>query len=151
MDNPASRLIPELAAWNNGDGVDLVSWIGCIGRYDHALGYAAIFWPDFEFYDGCIFLRHPDPKTYQDWMVRCNNDRTAVESMMNHRHIVDLFPNSEFPPTKEIVLHLGRLLKDLWTCKLAREFPDSRVTVEFAETASDDLLSYVITLFQQRD
>jgi hypothetical protein len=84
-------------------------------------------------------------------MVQFKSDRTAVESMLNHRHIIDLFPNSEFPPTKEIVLHVGRLLKNMWMCKLVRDFPDCRVKVEFTETESDDWLTYIITLFQERN
>ena len=34
----------ELAAWNNGAGIDLESWTGCEGRFALAVGYAAIFW-----------------------------------------------------------------------------------------------------------
>lgn len=150
MHDQATKLIPELSAWNNGNGIDLLSWVGCIGRYDHAIGYAALFWPDFAIHDGCIFLKHPDLKIYQDWMTQTKQDRTAVESVMNHRHIVDILANSEFQPTREVVLHIGRLLKDMWSCKLAREFPEKRITVSFPESESDDLLDYVITVYQER-
>lgn len=150
MHDQAARLIPELSAWNGGNGIDLLSWVGCIGRYDHAIGYAALFWPDFTVHDGCIFLGRPDPTNYQDWMTQAKQDRTAVESVMNHRHVVDLFANSEFPPTREVVLHVGRLLTDMWSCKLGREFPDRRIKVSFPEGASDDLLEYVITVYQER-
>ena len=37
----------ELAAWNNGNGIDLGSWTGCEGRFALAIGYASIFWPEF--------------------------------------------------------------------------------------------------------
>ena len=42
----------ELAAWNNGAGIDLESWVGCEGRFALAVGYAAIFWPVFVEFDG---------------------------------------------------------------------------------------------------
>jgi hypothetical protein len=38
----------ELAAWNNGAGIDLASWVGCEGRFALAVGYATVFWPEFE-------------------------------------------------------------------------------------------------------
>jgi hypothetical protein len=42
----------ELAAWNNGAGIDLESWTGCEGRFALAVGYAAIFWPEFVEFEG---------------------------------------------------------------------------------------------------
>ena len=40
-------MLPELAEWNNGKGIDLKSWIGCSGNFRLAIGYSAIFWPRF--------------------------------------------------------------------------------------------------------
>lgn len=61
MQGDANQLIPELSQWNNGAGIDVATWIGCVGRYDHAIGYASIFWPEFVMHDGCILLGTPDP------------------------------------------------------------------------------------------
>ena len=118
MERDVTNLIPELSSWNDGAGISISSWIGCVGRFDHAVGYASIFWPDFVFYDGCILLRTPSAENFQNWMQTLNGDRAELEGMLNHRHITDLFFQSEFKPTKEIVLHLGRLLKEMWTAKL---------------------------------
>jgi hypothetical protein len=150
MHGDANKLIPELSAWNGGAGIDVQSWIGCVGRYDYALGYASLFWPDFVMHDGCILLHTPEPQNYLQWMNTCQGNRTKVEAVLNHRHILDLFPNSEFQPSKEVVLHIGRLLKDMWSAKLHRAFPDSPVRVEFHEDCSDNLLECEITVFQDR-
>jgi hypothetical protein len=136
--------------WNNGEGISMKGWIGCIARYDHAIGYAALFWPDFVLYDDCLFVTEPSPENYQEWMTRNDGDRTRVEAMINHRHIQDIFMNSEFEPTKEIVVHVGKLLKDMWQCKLQRDFPERRIRVEFYGDDPIDLLDYVITVFQER-
>jgi hypothetical protein len=53
MDVPES-MRAELAAWKNGGGIDLVSWVGCEGNFRLAIGYAAIFWPAFVEFDGYL-------------------------------------------------------------------------------------------------
>ena len=47
----------DLAAWNNGAGIDLESWTGCEGRFALAVGYAAIFWPEFVEFEGYILRK----------------------------------------------------------------------------------------------
>jgi len=47
MDIPES-MQQELGAWNNGAGIDLESWIGCMGSYDLAMSYCTLFWPTFQ-------------------------------------------------------------------------------------------------------
>ena len=153
MHEHADKLIPELWKWNNGSGIDMLSWVRCVGRFDHAIGYAAYFWPDFTVHDGCVLLHalnEPgDIDRYNDWMSQCNG-RTRVEAVMNHQHIVDMFGDDEFEPTPDAVVHLGRVLQEMWTCKLRRDFPDRRVTVALSGAGSEDLLDYEITVFQER-
>lgn len=150
MHEDAKNLIPELSRWNDGAGIDLETWVACLGRFDHAICYAAIFWPDFVVHDDCILFDPVDVENFNDWMTHCKGNRTAVESVVNHRHIVDLFDN-KFEPTKEVVRHIGRLLKDMWSCKLARDFPGRSVKVEISEPQdSEDLYEYQITVFQER-
>jgi hypothetical protein len=150
MHEQVAELISELAAWNNGAGISAKEWVTCIGRYDHAMGYAILFWPDFVLYDECIFAGQPDAKAYEQWLTTCHGGKTEVEAVMSHLHIADLLVNSNFKATREVVRHIGRLLKDMWSCKLRRDFPERQVTVEFHDDDSDDLLSYQITFFQER-
>ena len=147
MNDDYGHLIPELAKWNKGDGISLGSWISGVGRFDHALGYTAIFWPDFALYEGCIFHTSPDPANFRDWMKSLNGDTAKVEAMMNHVHLVDLFANSQFQPSKALLLRLGQIMKEMWTCKLAQDFPERRFEVELS-TDSDDVVEFEITFFQ---
>ncbi len=78
MHEDAQRLIPGLSEWNNGAGIDLAGFLSAIARYDHAIAYATMFWPDFVLCDDCVFLHNPDPRIYQDWLKRCNGDKTQV-------------------------------------------------------------------------
>jgi hypothetical protein len=101
-------------------------------------------------YDGCIFREAPDPRKYVEWMKVCHNDKTKVESIMNHLHIADLFPNSKFKPTKEVIRYLGMVLKEMWSCKLATDFPALRAKIQLSGKDDPELSMFRITFFQSR-
>ncbi len=45
----------ELGEWNNGEGIDLETWVSCSGNFSLAVGYASLFCPKFiEFEDYII-------------------------------------------------------------------------------------------------
>ena len=48
------KLIPELKDWNNGNGIDVQSWIQCVGSFQKAIGYSTMFWPEFVEIEGCV-------------------------------------------------------------------------------------------------
>jgi hypothetical protein len=142
------KLIPELKKWNSGKGISIEEWTDCYARYDHFIGYARILWPEFVEHDGCVFLAEGfSPEGYSEWRKRLAKPET--EAMINHRHITDLFLNSEFKPNRDVVLYIGRLLKDTWQTKLNRDFPDRKTTVSFPEDFSEDLVQYEISFFQE--
>ncbi|MHB8214538.1 MAG: hypothetical protein ACYDDS_00530 [Candidatus Sulfotelmatobacter sp.] len=146
------RLIPELKDWNSGKGIDIDGWISCEGDHKHLIGYARILWPDFTEHDGCIFLGdRVEEENYQAFLAQTKGDKTRVEAVMNHQHIVDLFSRSHPErPTREVVIYLGRLMKDILESKLSRDFPGRKITVSFPEGDLEELLEYQITFFQER-
>ncbi len=141
-----TQLIPELKQWDT----DVESWIAAVGRFDHAIAYGQIFWPEFRIHDDCVLFVDCPSAAFDNWMLSTDGDRTAVEATLNHRHILDLFTNSQFEATREVVLHLGRLLRDMSSCKLARDFPGRAIVVSFDEEFREDLVDYQITVYQER-
>jgi len=142
-------LIPQLRSHWATDDID--QWISIEGNYEHLVGYGRIFWPDFMEHDGCIFWKHRfTEENYKSFMVQTKGDKTAVEAVMNHEHILDIFSNPPNKPSREIVLYIGRLLKEIWQVKLDREFPGRQIKVSFPEEFSEDLLHYEVTFFQER-
>ena len=83
---------------------------------------------------------------YRGFMQQTGGDKRAVEAVLNHRHILDLFSGSQ--PTREQVVYLGRLLQEVWAAKLARDFPDRRIVVSFPEEGCESLLDYEVTFYQ---
>jgi hypothetical protein len=142
-------MIPELRGWNNGAGISIYAWICGIGRYDHALGYSTILWPEFTSYEDCVFRRSMSSDTYQDWLRQFQGDLSKVEITANHLHLIDLFPGSEYNPTRSMLICFGKILKDTWSCKLAKDFPAKNFEVHFTEEA-EDILDIEITFCQRR-
>jgi|SRR5579864_54526 len=147
-----TELIPELKDWNGGKGIDIESWIGCEGDHKHLIGYAQLLWPNFVEYDGCIFMGDEvDEENYRAFLKRTKGDKTRVEAVMNHEHILDLFSRSHHEaPTRDVILYIGRLMKDVWQTKLNADFPGRRITVKFLEENVEDLVDYQITFYQER-
>jgi hypothetical protein len=142
-------LIPELAAWNEGQRIDVLTWLCLVGSHAHAVAYGRLFWPEFTVREGCVLLADFEEGPFLETLR--TSDRRTTEWLMNHRHILDLFSEESGSPTRELVLHLGRLLKEMWTCKLARDFPERRFTVDFREDGVEKLEDYQVTFFQEQE
>ena len=145
---PMSDLIPETRAWNDGNGIDVKSWLSCIGSFVHAIAYGELFWPDFVEHDGCVFFAEFSETSYRGFMDQTKGNKKAVEAVMNHRHVLDLFPSNYANVSKDQIVYLGRLLREMWETKLRRDFPQRTFVVSFAEDSAEDLLGYEVTFFQ---
>ena len=129
-----SGLIPELARWNGGAGIDALGWIECVGNYELAAGYSLIFWPAFVRFEGYV-LRDGFSEEALRGFERAGHGRRSVEAVMNHVHIADIHFNAE--ATDAQLLHLGRVLREIHEAKLARDFPDLEFTVSFMTASTD--------------
>jgi len=143
-----AKLIPELKDWNNGDGISIESWICCSGNFQFAIGYSALFWPSFVEFEGYILREGFTIDGLRAWERQCGSDRRAVESVMNHLHIADTHYVGCPDINRERVVYLGRTLRDIYTVKLAWQFPARSFTVSFDDSDCDDLSDYQITFFQ---
>jgi hypothetical protein len=140
-------LLPETRDWNDGNGIGLEAWIGCGGGIEHAIAYGELFWPEFAELDGCIFFAGVTEVGYREFMDQTAGDKRAVEAVLNHRHIRDLFAGSR--PSRNQVVYLGRLLREMWAAKLARDFPGRQFVVSFPEEGCDSLLDYEVSFYQE--
>jgi len=121
-----------------------------IGRYEHLVAYAQVLWPDFVEHDDCVLHAGFTDDIYKGFMAQTKGDKTSVEAVINHRHVLDLFCSADPKPTREMILYVGRLLTDTWQAKLNRDFPGRKIRVSFPEAYCEDLLQYEVTFFQER-
>ena len=150
-DVPLAELVPEIGLWNNGCGISLDLWIRCVANIEHAIGFGELFWPDFVEHDGCVLFAGFSEESFLGFMRQTGGDRRRVEVVMNHRHILDLFGGHDSSPTRSQIVYLGRLLKEMWSAKLQRDFLGKRCVVSFSDEPSEDLLGYEVTFFQGRE
>jgi hypothetical protein len=146
-----SKLIPELPDWNNGAGIDVTSWIGCVGDYEKAIGYSTIFWPEFVEIDGYVLraCAGGNRDSLRRWKDGCGGSREEVEALGNHLHLRDIQYWGCPGATPERLSYLGGVLKEIYECKLKRDFPDKSFVVEFTEGDEGDLDGFMLTFYQK--
>lgn len=144
-------VLPELREWNDGKGVSPEAWLNSFGSVPQALMYSALFCPEFVEFEGCLLWHDASPEMFVQWMTTLGGNRSAVERVMNHVHLTDLFLNAPQPPTDAQVDHLGHVLQDLWGLQLRRDFPhlDVQVAFEWDDPEASDTAQ--ITVYCQRE
>lgn len=148
MDVPES-LKAELAAWNNGAGIDLESWVGCEGNFRLAVGYTSVFWPAFVEFEGFVLREGFSVDALRGFRQREGSDRASVESVMNHLHLdsIQYLGCPDASPDK--LLHLGRVLEQIYTAKLRWQFPERPCRVSlYVPSEATSLSEYEITFWQ---
>lgn len=143
-----ASLIPELVGLEGGPRAVEV-WLANIGRYDVAAAYASLFWPEFTAVDGCVLIGRSIPEPYADWRREHPDDPAAIEAVLNHHHILDLFPVAA-DPSPQLVRHLGTVLKEMWTAKLRQDFPGRAFVVSFPDDFDLEVDNPEITFYTKR-
>jgi len=141
----------ELSAWNDGQGIDLNSWIGCTGNFSLAVGYTSVFWPSFTEYSGYILNSNADLESVRSWEASEGITPLGVEKAMNHLHIADIQHLACEDIAKDKIIFLGNTLREIYQAKLAWQFPDKPCVVEFYQSENeDDLIDYQLTFWQKK-
>jgi hypothetical protein len=138
----------ELAAWNNGAGIDLQSWVGCEGRFALAVGYAAIFWPEFVEFEGYILHKGFCEKSLRGFERQDGSSRRSVEWTMNHRHLEDIQHLGCADISQDKLILLGNVLKEIYQAKLKWQVPNCTCTVELYLPRGNDFSQYQISFWQ---
>lgn len=139
-------LIPELKAWNNGEGISPEGWAECVGNFELAVGYSLIFWPRFERFEKYVLREGFSEGSVRGFESRAGSSRESVEWVMNHVHIADIHCNVE--PKEAQLRYLGRVLKEIHEVKLRADFPDLRFEVEFNDEPGLDPIDYQMSFWQ---
>jgi hypothetical protein len=143
-------LIRELPRWNNGEGIDPESWIGCVGNYELAVGYSLVFWPRFTRFERYVLREDFSEGALRGFEQQVGSTRESVEWVMNHVHIGDIHYDVEVKTERQL-RYLGRLLKEIHEVKLRANFPDLRFVVEFNDEPGLDLVDYQMSFWQAQD
>ena len=138
--NDFNEMIPEMKAWNNGQGVDVHTWIDAVGTFQLAIGYSTIFWPEFTEVEGFVFRAGLDRQA--DWRNAYGGDRRKIEALANHIHIDSIHYSDHEGKTPQKLKYLARILQDIYICKLTRDFPSKYFRVEVSDEADSPVLTF---------
>jgi hypothetical protein len=144
-------LIPELSEWNNGKGVDPAGWLSAMGNFQLACAYTTMFSPRFVEHDGMILREGFSQESLVGFIENCAGNKTAIEWVMNHIHLVDVHHVGCPDASRERIVYLGHVLKEIYECKLAVQFPTEDIVVEFDDSYREELFAYQLSFFKQRD
>jgi hypothetical protein len=143
-------LIPELKTWNPPQTPEGLA--ACEGRYPLAIGYLSLFWPEFVEYDGMVFRgEEVDEASLLSWLATTNGNKQSVEATLNHHHVLDIqHPGLWRDATEAQIKFIGQTLKEMWSAKLARDFPTKKFLVELVEGSSEKLEDYQVVFYQPK-
>lgn len=108
----------------NGESFSLLDYLSVVSSAEVAIAYTKIFSPDFIEYDGGVFLAEVfSAELYQQWKAKLGDDRSAIERVMNHIHLDDLFQGADKVGIENLA-YLGEVLKQLWEYRLRSLYPN---------------------------
>ncbi|MEO0910092.1 MAG: hypothetical protein AAFX96_07060, partial [Pseudomonadota bacterium] len=140
----------EFRQWNDGDGISLETWAECSGNYALAVGYAALFWPEFKVFGKYILHEYLPTESVTQWETESHLTPGQIEAMLNHIHLSDLHPGDERNLTADKLIFIGNRLKEIYKAKLAWLYPDRPCEVHFSIPENpDDYRGYELTFWQK--
>lgn len=142
-------LVPELESWGDTP-TGIEDWINARGDYQLAIGYSRVFWPRIiKFGEYYLVETSADSESVSHWEQHLGGDKSAVEAMLNHVHMVDLHVNASGHNQAQLI-ELGRTLKEIYQAKLAWAFPDEKFEVEFNAAPGQLAEDYQVTFWKVR-
>jgi len=151
LPTPPQSMVAELAAWNNGKGIDLKSWVACSGNFQLAVGYSTIFWPRFVLYEDYILRDGFSVESVRGCEETRKSDKQSVEWVLNHLHIADIQYHGCEDLSEDKIVFLGRTLKEIWEAKLLWQFPDKPCVVDFYEPDDrKNLIEFQLSFWQKK-
>ena len=148
--NHDDTMFPKFRRWQQefqDESLTLWDYVTANADIEIVGAAATLFWPAVIEHEGCILLQDQfSEPAFAQWRNYYQGDIPAIERMMNHLHLVDLFVNSyeqESLPTLDFV---GQIMARCWRSALHEQFPDRQFEVEYAANLQDD--GPTITFFQ---
>jgi hypothetical protein len=121
-----------VARWcreSGGDG-DVLRFLGDATDPEIALAVGHLLWPCFVEARGCVLRQDAySLQNLERWWNELDGDVACIESVVNHLHLWDVFPNYD-ASAAGVVSELADLLVHTWSAALATEFSDRGIVVE---------------------
>ncbi|MGC6373561.1 hypothetical protein [Pseudomonas sp. K2I15] len=136
--------------WGDQSELDGLSYISDVVHPEDALMFCKVLFPDFVFHESGVFLENGfTVEAYSSWMESCNNDVVAVEKLLNHMHLYDVFGGCTDRVDEAVYEQLCRIVAQSWRMVLLSKFPEKKFCVQ--TIISDQEYGPVVTFSQVRE
>ena len=142
--------MPELSAWNDGDGIGLDDWAFITGKSDAMIAFAEIFWPDFVEVENMVLRRAAGVEEQALQRLDAGQPRQQIEQHLNFWDFGAMFEREKLD--EELLekrrAHLCHEMSDMLRAKLARDFPGRTFEVLPNATGLDENDDLEVTFWQ---
>ncbi len=130
-------LLPDYAAWLavNPD-ISLITYAHSLIQPDLFFAVASLLWPRFVRHRDCLFLEDGFSVVAFDQWFHATADLTAIERVMNHRHMRDISKSFD-AASRPVLLSTATLIQQCWEARLAQLCPQNTSRVELVHSDYD--------------
>lgn len=116
------------------------------GNYELATAYSRIFWPSFVRFENYVLREGFSMEMLRELEDITNCHTSAIEEAVN-RIIIDKIHSSP-PAAVEQIRSLGRVLKEIYSVKLQRDFGEFEFEVSFNDEPGLEASDYELTFWR---
>lgn len=145
-------LLPDLASWNDGKSIAPDEWAYITSASDQALGYIAIFWPDFVEVEGMILRASSNVEEKAKARLSAGEPQVLIEQHLNFWDFGTMFSHGEdesdlLDKRRE---QLCYVMSEMLSVKLTRDYPDRTFKIHPSPGGLDDDDNLEVTFLQPR-
>lgn len=147
MSTDWNAMIPTLQDTWIGNVADPLDVALTKGSDDLLISYISFLWPDFCEHEGMVLLGTMDTEykaSVDNWLRSLDGSKSAVERMLNHRHLLDVHA-VEREPLEVQLRFIGRTCVEMWRAKLRTDFPHLEFDLHFNDEPLLPLFEYQVT------
>lgn len=133
--------------WADKSGIDIFSYVSDVCSPEDSLLFCRLLFPDFAVVGEAVILENKyDVDVFASWMKSFEGDIGAVERMLNHTHLYDVFAGCADKVDDVVFEQLCEIVALSWRLVLKDKFPERLFSVEVSN--SDQDYGPVVTFFQ---
>lgn len=133
-----SRFESWASSWAKKDDVDISSYMSAMCNPEDCLVFCRLLFPDFFVSQGAVLLDAKyDHDVFVVWLTKFDGDARAVEKLMNHTHLYDVFSGCTDEVDDIIFEQLAEIIALSWRLALKDKFPDSKFSVDVSNSDQD--------------
>ncbi|NUT69439.1 hypothetical protein HNP01_28640 [Pseudomonas corrugata] len=133
-----SRYESWASSWSKKDNVDIYSYVSAICKPEDCLLFCRFLFPDFFVSGGAVILSAKyDHDVFSVWLKKFDGDIHAVEKIMNHTHLYDVFAGCTDEVDDVVFEQLAEVIALSWRLVLKDKFPKGKFSVDVSNSDQD--------------